>query len=413
MRARSSQLKRWVAIAAILSVGVQPLAAFDTFWHSAATSAACRQFQFSADAANIVQFGNFSGPDFFGPLYDVALGEKVENWEKMNASALEKAKQFMVFRNTNSTLVVRKSAIFMHFDNLYGELNTNSKFDSLFTRLLKNTQQTIDTIYLNPNLNEGNKKMGILMAMGGSLHMVQDFYSHSDWIHNDFAKMGLPLVRMPWGKDRAPTWFEVRAKLGDPDRWPFKVQSGVYPPPPGNSPNTHTHTHMNHDNSQLFYEGASQVTFHNAGPIPATAESDAAGHQLLAANSAAGASMEWIRMVEEDAVALKAIQFAQSWDLKKYNAAMLHDLEGGLGATLLLSCVFHKWDGDNPSAKRAAECSGMLKYAPFGIPAGAVLPGMSGIIPTPYNEFWAVHTRQNLVEHLTAGVGTPNGHYRF
>lgn len=165
MRARSSQLKRWVAIAAILSVGVQPLAAFDTFWHSAATSAACRQFQFSADAANIVQFGNFSGPDFFGPLYDVALGEKVENWEKMNASALEKAKQFMVFRNTNSTLVVRKSAIFMHFDNLYGELNTNSKFDSLFTRLLKNTQQTIDTIYLNPNLNEGNKKMGILMAL--------------------------------------------------------------------------------------------------------------------------------------------------------------------------------------------------------------------------------------------------------
>jgi len=38
---------------------------------------------------------------------------------------------------------------------------------------------------------------------------------------------------------------------------------------------------------------------------------------------------------------------------------------------------------------------------------------MSGVIPTPYNEFWAVHTRQNLVEHLTAGVGTPNGHYRF
>jgi len=80
MRVRSSRLKRWAAIAAILSVGAQPLAAFDTFWHSAATSAACRQFQFSPDAANIVQFGNFSGPDFFGPLYDAVLGARVEDW---------------------------------------------------------------------------------------------------------------------------------------------------------------------------------------------------------------------------------------------------------------------------------------------------------------------------------------------
>jgi hypothetical protein len=317
----------------------------------------------------------------------------------------------MVFRDTKVSPVVRKSAVLMHFDNLYGELNTNSRFDSLFTRLLKNTQQTIDTIYLNPNLNEGNKKIGILVALGGSLHMVQDFYSHSDWIHQDFAKIGMPLVRMPWGKDRAPTWFEVRAKLGNPDGWPFKVQSGVYPPPPGNSPTTHTH--MNHDNSQLFYEGASQVRFHNAGPIPSTDESTATAHQLFAANSAAGASIEWIQMVEADGVALKAIQYAQSWELKKYNVAMLHDLEGGLGATLLMSCGARKWDGDNPSSKRKAECAGMLIYAPFGASAGAVLPGTSGIIPTPYNAFWAVHTRQNLVEHLTTGFGDPNGHYRF
>ena len=152
----------------------------------------------------------------------------------------------MVFRNTNSTVAVRKSAILTHFDNLYGELNTNSRFDSLFNRLLKNAQQTIDTISLNSNLNEGNKKMGILMGLGGSLHMVRDFHSHSDWIYNDFAKMG------------------------NPDGWPFKVQSRVYPPP-GNSPTTHTH--MNHDNSQLFYEGASQGSFHNARAIPAATES--------------------------------------------------------------------------------------------------------------------------------------------
>jgi hypothetical protein len=29
--------------------------------------------------------------------------------------------------------------------------------------------------------------------------MVQDFYSHSDWTHNDFDKMGVPLVKTSWG----------------------------------------------------------------------------------------------------------------------------------------------------------------------------------------------------------------------
>ena len=59
-----------VAILTLMGTVGQPVWAFDTFWHSAATGAATREFHFSADATNIVQFGNFSGPDFFGPLYE-------------------------------------------------------------------------------------------------------------------------------------------------------------------------------------------------------------------------------------------------------------------------------------------------------------------------------------------------------
>ena len=410
---RKTFWRRLFALTALVSLLSQPASAFDTFWHSAATSAATRVFGFSADATNIVQFGNFSGPDFFGPLYDSVLGKRYENWlrqQKTNSAALEKIRQFVAYRDRRDNLVVRKFAIFMHFDNLYGELDSNSKFDYLFTHLLKNTQETIAWAYLNPQLNEGFKKMAILMTLGASLHMVQDFYSHSNWTHNDFARLGVPLVRMPWGKDRAPTWFEVRAKLGDPNQWPFKVMSGVYPPPKQES--QFTHTHMNHDNSQLFYEGASQISFHNAGPFPATGATSAAEHQLFAINTAAGASIEWIRLVGNGPGVRTAIEFAKGWDLKRYNPAMLHDLEGGLGAALLMSCAARKWDGDNPSPQRKAECQGMLQYAPFG-GAMAVLPGMGGVIPNPFNEFWAVHTRYNLVERLAHSFGTQEGHYNF
>ena len=54
----------------------------------------------------------------------------------------------------------------------------------------------------------------------------------------------------------------------------------------------------------------------------------------------------------------------------------------------------------------------MLTYAPFGA-SMAVLPGMGGVIPNPFSEFWAVHTRCNLVVHLADGFGTQSGHYAF
>jgi len=393
---------------------VQPsAAAFDTFWHSAATSAAARAYGFSDNAANIVQFGNFAGPDFFGPLYDTAGGEAIEHWQSSPMYA--KLNDFMGFRNQN--LQVRKMAIFMHFDNLNSKLDSNLKFDYLFLRLLYNTQQLLTDLNGRGDLSEGHRKIAILSALGSSLHMVQDFYSHSDWTHNDFLKLGVPPVQTTWGKLRAPTWFEVRAKLGRPDSWPFQVHSGVYPPTPGAA---NTHSHMNHDNSQLVYKEdenpgkpkKSQAAYHNTGPFPATAE-NAKEHQLFAANSAAGASIEWIRLVEMNAGARAAIEATKSWDVKKFNPAMLHDLEGALGSTLLMSCAVYKWDGFNPSPPRVAECKGILGLAPAAQALGMAMPGYSGIIPTPYNEFWYVQTKLNLVDKLTDGFGSQSGDYFF
>ena len=391
-----------------------PAAAFDTFWHSAATSAAAREYGFSDDAANVIQFGNFSGPDFFGPLYDSVGGEVFEHWQ--NTSPMYPTlNKFLNLRSQDYK--VRKMAVFMHFDNLNGKLDSNAKFDLLFYRLLYNTQQLLDSIAAQPNVPEGYRKIAILSTLGSSLHMVQDFYSHSDWTHNDFAKLGVPLVQTKWGKMRAPTWFEVRAKLGRPEKWPFQVHSGVYPPKAGAS---NTHSHMNHDNSQLVYKEDenpgkpknSQVAYHNAGPFPAS-DANAKEHQLFAANSAAGASIEWIAMVMADPAARAAIESARTWDIKKGNPAMLHDLEGALGSTLLLSCALYKWDGFNPPPPRVAECKALLGLVPAATTAMAVLPNYHGVIPDPANEFWGVQLKFSIVDKLATGFGSDSGDYNF
>jgi hypothetical protein len=355
-----------------------------------------REFKFSDDANNIMQFGNFAGPDFFGPLYDSAGGK-----QSNEADQGEWAQAFLNFMSYRaaSPAPVRRSAIYMHFDNLNGRITKNSQFDYLFFRLLLNTQNVLGSIYTDSTLNEGYKKIAILETLGASLHMVQDFYSHSDWTHNDFEKMGVPLVKTSWGKMRAPTWFEVRAKLGDPDTWPFKVRSGIYPPKEGER---YSHTHMNHDNSQLFYDKENQVPFHNLGPYPANA--GASEHQLFAVNSAAGASIEWVGMVMSFRGAKQAIEYARTWDLSKFNPAMQKDLSGALAAPLLLSCAKGKWDGDNPPQQRKITCKSMVAGGPM----------ILAVLPNPANEYWAVEVKLDIPLRLTVGFGsTDEDNYIF
>lgn len=122
----------------------------------------------------------------------------------------------------------------------------------------------------------------------------------------------------------------------------------------------------------------------------------------------AGASIEWIAKVEEDPFARRAIQFAHQWDVKQHNPALLHDLEGALGSALLLSCIFSRWDGNHPSKQRAAECEAMFTYMPLGS-GRAIVPGLSGIIPTPFNAFWNTHIKYNIVEKLARTFGSQSG----
>jgi hypothetical protein len=254
-----------LSIAAVLGLAPLRADAFDTYWHSACSAGVAQHLKFTPDTTNLLQFATF-GPDFFGPAFDQVFEPA---YAKLGLS----------------TSTVRKAGIYMHFDNLAGAVDADWKLDYLFTRLAANTAKTITEFYKDGTLNDGTRRVLVLLTLGASLHMVQDFYSHSDWVHFDFVGMGFPQQKSEWGQDYAPTWFQVRAMFGSPptdgpETWPIQPHSGIYPPPAnvpvGNFHVPMSHTNMNHDDSQLFYENATQIPYHGYGAHPAKDAASAA-----------------------------------------------------------------------------------------------------------------------------------------
>src|SRR5438309_5016006 len=251
-------IRELTALLAITALLVSPASRLDSYWHSQCSQKVGEQFGFTEDAWKIMQLGNFS-PDFFGPVSEYAS----KNLQRPELDALNQ------YAANNPQ--VRGAAIFFHFDNLNSDLHSNSDFDYLFSHLLQSTQNLLAG-YNNLHVDDRTRKVLTLITLGASLHAVQDFYSHSDWIHNDFNGTAAKLVRLPSGELRAPTWFEFRDQAADPDKWPFQVKTGIYPPVAGP---VNTHTHMNHDNSRLLYREyetagqplVSQARYHDAGTV--------------------------------------------------------------------------------------------------------------------------------------------------
>jgi hypothetical protein len=409
-------LRRLSALLTLFVLLVSPAAGFDTYWHSQCSQSVGEKFGFAPDAWKILQLGNFS-PDFFGPVADYA-SKKITGPElvALNQSAANNPQ-------------IRGAAIFLHFDNLNSDFKSNSNFDYIFIRLLQSTQNLLAS-YNTLNVDERVRKVLTLITLGASLHAVQDFYSHSDWIHSDFNQTDVKMIGLPSGAFRAPTWFEFRSKHNEPDKWPFTVTSGIYPPIPGAA---NTHTHMNHDNSRLFYIEyedpgqplRSQAEYHNRGAVPGRGDdaSDLA-HQQLAVNTAMAASIEWVSKVEENLDAKKAIELAKSWNLKATDPHLAEELQAGTITQMTLSCSAGKWDGDEPPGDRGTLCRSVLerKISSIGGKTGSQLPseiiGLAVNLGLPLvlkftGMFWDVHAQYHILEHLVEGLGSNSGHYSF
>jgi hypothetical protein len=376
----------------------RPAIAFDTWWHEAATAAAAKQLGFSPDAINLLQFGDF-GPDFFGPIYDKAL-VRVPNLTA-------------VLGNFRSKLGVaaRKNATLMHFDNLERTLDSNAKFDYLFAALLRNTRTLILRLDGDPSIAAAEKKALVLIALGGSLHMVQDFYSHSNWIHLDFAKAGVALqLATPWNDDRAPTWYEAKAQLvGGLDSWPIQVKSGVYPIP---SPDgAESHNNMCHDTSALVVDGIERAMYHAYPPHPAYQGTFA--HMLYAVRTASAAGVEWVQLVEQDPAVAAAIRRAATVDLAREDKRLLRYLEGALWSMNVFSCVTDHFDGERPLPEKKKICDGFAKSVPAVRATGAAgLASPAAFYDMDMNVIWHFYPERAIIETLSAGLGR-DGAYMF
>lgn len=409
----SAAARQVVALLGIAVLAVSPAAGFDSYWHEQCVQRVGEQFGFTESAWKIMQLGNFSA-DFFGPVSEAAA----KSASAGELAALEQANDPQV----------RGAAVFLHFDDLNSDFQSNSNFDYFFNRLLQSTQKLIASYNRLP-VDDRTRNALTLVTLGASLHAVQDFYSHSNWIHNDFGKTDVKMVALQASGLRAPTWFEFRTKHSDTDQWPFQVQSGIYPPPAGVR---NSHTHMNHDNSRLMYlesENAggplrSQAEYHAAGPVPARGDDDSDfAHQQLAVNTAIAASIEWVARVETNSDAKNAIESARRWDLKKGEPRLVKELEAGLLSEMALSCAAGKWDGDNPPGERGLLCRSVLeRKAAAADAAGSKLEseiiGLAASFLMPValrftGIFWDVHSRYHILEHLAEDIGSDSGHYKF
>jgi hypothetical protein len=407
-------VRRWSAVLMLAACVVSPAAGFDTYWHYQCTQAVGKEFGFSEDAWKIMQLGNFS-PDFFGPVAEYAS-------KNLKDKGLELLDQYQANHQQ-----VRGAAIFLHFDNLSSALENNADFDFLFSQLLASTQHALAD-FNKLQVDDRTRKTLTLVTLGASLHAVQDFYSHSDWIHNDFNTTDVRMVKLASGELRAPTWFEFRGRHKDPAKWPLHVRSGLYPPVAGV---VETHTHMNHDNSRLMYTEyenpgqplRSEAEYHNAGAVPARGdEASNLAHQQLAVATAAAASIEWVRKVEENSEAKKAIERARGWNLKLHDPHLAKELEAGMVTEMALSCAAGKWDGDDPPSDRGALCRSTLgrKMNAIGSTTGSELEseiiGLAANLAMPMalkftGMFWDVHGQYQILEHLASGIGSASGQY--
>jgi len=412
---RKVLLRKVLAVLALVGLLAHPAFGFDSYWHSVCVQKTGEQFGFTEDAVKITQLGNFS-PDFFGPVADYASGHIGKN----EAGALNQSQA-----NNGQ---VRQAAVFLHFDNLNGDFQRNSDFDYVFTHLLQNAQRLLAG-YGKLRVDDRTRKTLILVTLGASLHCVEDFYSHSDWVHNDFDRTDVKTVKLPGGGLRAPTWFEFRSRYNNPDAWPFRVQTGIFPPV---AAARNTHTHMNHDNSRLLYAEPenglpvrSQAEYHNTGLVPARGDdaSDLA-HQQFAVNTAMAASTEWVQKVEENADARRAIESAKTWRLKSRDPHLVKELEAGIITETALSCAAGKWDGDEPPGDRGTLCRAVLERQvnSVGNTSGSQLKseiiGLAESLLMPYalkftGIFWDVHGQYHVLEGLTQDIGSNDGHYRF
>ena len=194
-------MKRSVVVAAVVAFvcWVPSALAFDTSPHFDITRDALQTEGFANDAVRLAQTNNW-----FVDLY--------ENYEKLpnsgHSGALLRFLGTAVFTE-NWDLKVARAADRSHFDQTNGGFATTAALTAEWDRL----RRTTAALALEAR-NTSDPKM-LVAVLGISLHQVQDFYSHTNWLEPGGASGGTGPNWEGRGYGRTPTWFDIPKSVRD------------------------------------------------------------------------------------------------------------------------------------------------------------------------------------------------------
>jgi len=318
--------------------------AFDTWWHAECTRKAMEGTGFSADARLVMQVENY--------LTDVFPAFGVAN-EKLNKEGLQKL-----------NLKADASYDFMHFDAVFTTADITANWDTLE----KNTVAALQKFAKDPDVKPGFRLIVLYAILGASLHTIQDFYSHSNWVNHYAEGHTNPI----------PIWFDVAAK----DRDKLDLFSGAYPD--GSAKGHKDHGELNKDSS------ARQLN-------------------MAAVEVATRASIDWVQRV------MKATPDVPWGELQSYsidkNVVMKKFLKTQDATFLTTSSVIAgHFDGDKP-VKQVFAPGDPARETRMAITAfGILIPdyltnmGTKGNVfglPSPY---WAGHMGYHVTHALADGL---------
>jgi hypothetical protein len=324
----------------------RPAYAFDTWWHAEATRHAMKENGFPDDARLAAQVSNYL-TDFYPVL---AMGIDKVGAERLG---LEKDESFD----------------YLHFD----ALATRAEVEKQWEQLEKNTRAALRKYASDASVKPGFRLIVLLNILGSSLHAVQDFYSHSNWVE----------LHQKRGAAEIPVWFDVpaaeRAKL-------TTLRTGTYPDHTPVKPTDHGA--MNHDCSQR-------------------------PNHALSYDAARRASIDWVRRMLTEADVpwgeLKAYAVRNNMVMRRF----LYDLD----ATFLTSTsiLAGHLDGPKPvksifnidQVKEKAQALQAALLVMQGYSTNLALEGNTFKVPSPYWSGYKVYrVSHDLAHGLKLGAKT-------
>jgi hypothetical protein len=183
-----------------LAVTAPPASGFDTSTHATITVEALRAEGFSQSAADVVRLENW--------LVDLYSSAKVVPQSGHADIEAELAALVVFPENWPQSLVDAVERL--HFDYVPNTLIATQGVGAEWDRLRRATW-----VHARAAAHLDKRPLDLLAVLGISLHQVQDFYSHSNWIE---PRLELGLSGPGWaalGYGDVPTWFDVPPGVRD------------------------------------------------------------------------------------------------------------------------------------------------------------------------------------------------------